>query len=87
MVIKESEKIENVLNDMIDLNMESCWRLEKLKISLDKSQKEKEELRRKNIKLEEKCEEYLKNIRYIEKKTRDNTVNFDGISFYINESV
>ena len=54
MVINESEKIENVLNDMIDLNMESRWKLEKLKISLDKSQKENEELRRKNIKLEEK---------------------------------
>jgi len=82
-----NEKIENILNDMIDLNMESRWRLEKLKISLDKSQKENEELRRKNINLEEKCEEYLKNIRYLEKKTCDNTVNFDGISFYINESV
>ena len=42
MVINESEKIENVLNDMIDLNMESRWKLEKLKISLDKSQKENE---------------------------------------------
>ena len=81
-----NEKIENILNDMIDLNMESRWRLEKLKISLDKSQKENEELRRKNIKLEEKCREYLRNIRYLEKKTCDNTINFDGISFYINES-
>ena len=86
MDINESEKIENVLNDMIDLNMESRWRLEKLKISLDKSQKENEELRRKNIKLEEKCREYMRNIRYLEKKTCDNTINFDGISFYINEN-
>ena len=77
---------ENILSDMIDLNNESRWRLDKLKISLKKLRKENEELRYKNAKLEEKCLEYLRNNRYLDKKVYGDTVNFEGVSFHINDS-
>ena len=77
---------ENILSDMIDLNTESRWRLDKLKISLKKLREENEELRYKNAKLEEKCLEYLRNNRYLDKKVYGDTVNFEGVSFHINDS-
>jgi len=77
---------ENILSDMIDLNTESRWRLDKLKISLENLRKENEELRYKNAKLEEKCLEYLRNNRYLDKKVYGDTVNFEGVSFHINDS-
>ena len=77
---------ENILSDMIDLNNESRWRLDKLKISLKKLRKENEELRYKNVKLEEKCLEYLRNNRYLDKKVYGDTVNFEGVSFHVNEN-
>jgi len=77
---------ENILSDMIDLNNESRRRLDKLKISLKKLRKENEELRYKNAKLEEKCLEYLRNNRYLDKKVYGDTVNFEGVSFHINDS-
>jgi len=86
MNINREENIESILIDMIDLNTESRWRLDKLKISLEKSRKENEELRYKNTKLEEKCIEYLRNNRYLDKKVYGDTVNFEGVSFHINDS-
>ena len=77
---------ENILSDMIDLNNESRWRLDKLNISLKKLREENEELRYKNAKLEEKCLEYLRNNRYLDKKVYGDTVNFEGVSFHINDS-
>jgi hypothetical protein len=77
---------ENILKDLLDLNIESRWRLDKLKISLENLRKENEELRYKNAKLEEKCVEYLRNNRYLDKKVYGDTVNFEGVSFHINDS-
>ena len=59
---------------------------EKYKLQTEKLREENEELRYKNAKLEEKCLEYLRNNRYLDKKVYGDTVNFEGVSFHINDS-
>ena len=91
MGIKNKLEIEYILGSMLNANMESRWNMEKLKKWIEKILEEKDELYWKNAKLEEDCREYRGKIRYLERKIlSDNasgSINFDGLSFHINEVV